>query len=53
MPQTLNVKHGVIVLENLRLAELASAGVGEFMFVMSHPNLRGATGVWVAPLALV
>lgn len=52
VPQTLNVKHGVIVLENLRLAELASAGVGEFMFVVSHPKLRGATGAWVAPLAL-
>ncbi len=52
VPQTLNVKHGVIVLENLHLAELASAGVGEFMFVVSHPKLRGATGAWVAPLAL-
>jgi kynurenine formamidase len=53
VPQTLNVKHGVIVLENLRLAELAVAGVGEFMFVVAHPKLRGATGAWVAPLAIV
>ena len=52
VPQTLNVKHGLIVLENLRLSELAVAGVGEFMFVVSHPKLRGATGAWVAPLAL-
>ena len=53
VPQTLNVVHGVIVLENLRLAELAGAGVTEFMFVVSHPKLRGATGAWVAPLAVV
>ena len=52
VPQTLNVKHGVIVLENLRLADLAEARVAEFMFVVSHPKLRGATGAWVAPLAL-
>jgi kynurenine formamidase len=53
VPQTLNVDHGVLVLENLRLAELAAAGVAEFLFVVSHPKLRGATGSWVAPLAIV
>jgi kynurenine formamidase len=53
VPQTLNVKHGVVVLENLRLVELADAGVGEFMFVVSHAKLRGATGAWVAPLAVI
>jgi kynurenine formamidase len=53
VPQTLNVKHGVVVLENLRLAELADTRVGEFMFVVSHAKLRGATGAWVAPLAIV
>ena len=53
VPQTLNVKHGVVVLENLRLAELADARVTEFMFVVSHAKLRGATGAWVAPLAIV
>ena len=53
VPQTLNVKHGVVVLENLRLAELATSAVPEFMFVVSHPKLRGATGAWVAPLAIV
>jgi kynurenine formamidase len=50
-PQTLNVKHGVVVLENLWLGDLAASGAGEFMFVVSHPKLRGATGAWVAPLA--
>jgi kynurenine formamidase len=53
VPQTLNVRHGVIVLENLHLAALADAGISEFMFVVSHPKLRGATGAWVAPLAVV
>jgi kynurenine formamidase len=53
VPQTLNVRHGVVVLENLRLAELADAGVGEFLFVVSHAKLRGATGAWVAPLAVI
>ena len=53
VPQTLNVHYGVVVAENLRLRELAGAGVREFMFVMAHPKLRGATGAWVAPLAIV
>lgn len=53
VPQILNVHHGVVVLENLRLGELAAAGVREFMLVVSHPKLRGATGAWVSPLAIV
>jgi len=53
VPQTLNVDHGVLVLENLRLEELAAAAAPEFLFVVSHPKLRGATGAWVAPLAIV
>ena len=53
VPQTLNVDHGVVVVENLRLAEVAAAGVTEFCFVLAHPKLRGATGAWVAPLAII
>jgi kynurenine formamidase len=53
VPQNLNVKHGVVVLENLRLAEIAEEQLSEFMFVVSHAKLRGATGAWVAPLAIV
>ncbi|HEY3240506.1 MAG TPA: cyclase family protein [Acidimicrobiia bacterium] len=53
VPQTLNAQHGLVVLENLRLAEVAGARVGEFMFVVSHAKLRGATGAWVAPLAVI
>ena len=53
VPQTLNVHHGVFVAENLRLRDLAAAGIVEFLFVLAHPKLRGATGAWVAPLAVV
>ena len=53
VPQTLNVRHGIVVVENLRLGEIARAGVREFLLVISHAKLRGATGAWVAPLAIV
>ena len=53
VPQTLNVRHGIVVAENLALAELAAADATEFMFVLSHARLRGATGAWVSPLAIV
>ncbi len=53
VPQTLNTRHGVLVAENLYLAELAAEAVSEFMLVVSHAKLRGATGAWVAPLAIV
>ena len=53
VPQTLNTHHGVVVVENLRLAEAAREGLVEFLLVISHAKLRGATGAWVAPLAIV
>ncbi|MER3554113.1 MAG: hypothetical protein C4331_07145 [Meiothermus sp.] len=54
VPQTLNVRHGVFVAENLFTAELAEGNPSkEFMLVLSHAKLRGATGAWVAPLAVV
>ena len=53
VPQTLNTRHGVVVVENLRLGEIARVGVHEFLLVISHAKLRGATGAWVAPLAIV
>jgi kynurenine formamidase len=53
VPQTLNTHHGVVVVENLRLAEIAVAGLTNFLLVISHAKLRGATGAWVAPLAIV
>ena len=52
VPQVLNVRHGVVVLENLRLSQIAQDHVHEFCLVVSHAKLRGATGAWVAPLAI-
>jgi kynurenine formamidase len=53
VPQLLNVRHGVFVVENLDTSELAADGVREFALVLTHPKLRGATGAWVSPIALV
>jgi kynurenine formamidase len=53
VPQMLNVRHGVFVVENLDTSELAADGVREFAFVLTHPRLRGATGAWTSPIALV
>jgi kynurenine formamidase len=52
VPQTLNVRHGVVVLENLRLAEAVAAELREFLLVVAHAKLRGATGAWTTPLAI-
>jgi kynurenine formamidase len=54
VPQILNIEHGVFVVENLDLAELAAAGVsGPFALILTHPKLRGATGAWTSPIALI
>jgi kynurenine formamidase len=53
VPQHLNVEHGVFVVENLDLAELAADDVREFALVLTFPKLRGATGAWTSPIALV
>ena len=53
VPQILNVRHGVFVVENLDTAALAADGVREFALVLTHPKLRGATGAWTSPIALV
>jgi kynurenine formamidase len=53
VPQILNVRHGVFVVENLDTSALAAVGVREFALVLTHPKLRGATGAWVSPIALV
>jgi kynurenine formamidase len=52
VPQTLNVKHGVFIVENLDTSALAAAGVRRFALVLTHPKLRGATGAWTSPIAL-
>ena len=53
VPQTLNVRHGMFVVECLRTEELAADGVREFALILTHPKLRGASGAWTAPIALV
>jgi kynurenine formamidase len=53
VPQHLNVEHGVFIVENLRTDELARDGVREFALILTHANLRGATGAWTSPIALV
>ena len=53
VPQLLNVHHGVFIVENLDTAELAADGAHEFALVLTHPKLRGATGAWTSPIALV
>jgi kynurenine formamidase len=53
VPLALNVDHGVFIVENLDTSELAASGVREFCLVLTHPKLRGATGAWTSPIALV
>jgi kynurenine formamidase len=53
VPQHLNVEHGVFIVENLDTRALAAAGVHEFALVLTSPKLRGATGAWTSPIALV
>jgi kynurenine formamidase len=53
VPQILNVRHGVFVVENLDTAPLAADGVRAFALILTHARLRGATGAWTSPIALV
>lgn len=47
------VRHGIYILENLALDELAASGHREFTLVCAPLKLVGATGAPVRPLALV
>jgi kynurenine formamidase len=47
------VTHGIHIIENLNLEELAAAGPHEFCFVGVPLKFRGATGSPIRPLALV
>jgi kynurenine formamidase len=53
VPQILNIDHGVFIVENLDLAGLAADRVRRFALILTHPKLRGATGAWCSPIALV
>src|SRR5687768_1715718 len=50
--QMMLVVHGIHLLENLKLDELAAKKVHEFAFVMQPLKLQGATGSTVAPIAI-
>jgi kynurenine formamidase len=52
MHQLALVVHGVHLLENLNLEELAAKGVTEFALIMQPLKLQGATGSTVAPIAV-
>jgi kynurenine formamidase len=53
VPMVLNAHHGVFIVENLDLSAPAADGVREFALILTHPRLRGATGAWTSPIALV
>lgn len=53
VPQTLNVRHGLFIMENLATEGVAEAGVYEFMFVLTHAKTRGSTAAGIAPAAVV
>ncbi len=53
VPQHLNVRHGVFIVENLDTAALAAEGVRQFALILTHPKLRGASGAWTSPIAMI
>ena len=50
--RVLLVERGINIIETLDLDRLAANEVYEFVFVLSHLNIYGATGAPVRPLAL-
>ena len=50
--QIMLVVHGIHLLENLALGELAAAGAHEFAFVLQPLKIQGGTGSTVAPIAI-
>jgi hypothetical protein len=53
VPQVLNVRHGLFIMENLATETLAAAGVYEFMFSLTHHKTSGSTAAVIAPAAVV
>ena len=53
VPQTLNAKHGLIIMENLETSLVAEEQVYEFMFVLTHYKTRGSTVTWISPIAVI
>jgi kynurenine formamidase len=46
-------RHGIYIIENLRLGELVAAQAYRFTFICTPPKFVGATGSPVRPIALV
>ena len=53
VPQILNAKHDLFIMENLDTSPLAVDKVYEFMFVLTHYKTRGSTAAWISPVAVV
>lgn len=50
--RVLLVEHGIHIVENLRLTQLAEEQISEFLFVLTPLKVVGATGVPVRPVAV-
>ena len=50
--QTLLVKHGVHILENIDTAALAADGATQFLFVLGQPRIKGTVQAIVNPVAI-
>ena len=50
--QTLLVKNGVHILENINTAELAADGATDFMFVLGQPRFQGTVQAVINPVAI-
>jgi kynurenine formamidase len=46
------VVNGILLLENLKLDELASKRVAEFAFMIQPLQIKGGSGSTVAPIAV-
>lgn len=46
------IEHGIYLIENMRLEDLAAAEVYEFLFIVQPLKIKGATGSTVAPVAI-
>jgi len=46
------IQHGIYLLENVMLEELAAAGATEFAFIVQPLKIKGGTGSAVAPIAV-
>ena len=53
VPQTLNARHGLFIMENLDTSVLATEKVYEFMFVLTHYKTRGSTAAWISSAVVV